>query len=250
MTRHTLRSFVVASIFALALAPPAGAQWTPLNPVVDAQRQPEGALTHPEDGIPAFESVHGLDCPCRLLTGGHCCASPRLHRDEDELAACGLHSAAAGPGVRGPEDGAAVHQGEPRELRPGVPGRNGKPLAQEDSRTLTPVEVNGEKTLHSERFTNMWATQEAFYGLGQHQGGVWNYRGEAVDISQDNTNISVPFLLSSNGYGTLLEQRIAQPVQQPLRARLLLQLGSRRRHRLLLHLRPRFRQARGRPTAS
>ncbi len=55
--------------------------------------------------------------------------------------------------------------------------------------------------MHSERFVNMWATQEAFYGLGQHQGGVWNYRGEAIDISQDNTNISVPFLLSSNGYG-------------------------------------------------
>jgi alpha-D-xyloside xylohydrolase len=74
-------------------------------------------------------------------------------------------------------------------------------LTQENSRTLTPVEVNGEKTLHPERFTNMWDTQEAFYGLGQHQAGVWNYRGEDVAISQDNTNISVPMLLSSNGYG-------------------------------------------------
>ncbi len=74
-------------------------------------------------------------------------------------------------------------------------------LAQETTRTLTPTEVNGEKTYHSERFANMWGTQEAFYGLGQHQAGVFNYRGEAVDISQDNTNISVPFLLSSNGYG-------------------------------------------------
>ena len=47
----------------------------------------------------------------------------------------------------------------------------------------------------------MWDTPEAFYGLGQHQAGVLNYRGESVDISQDNTNISVPLLLSSNGYG-------------------------------------------------
>jgi alpha-D-xyloside xylohydrolase len=47
----------------------------------------------------------------------------------------------------------------------------------------------------------MWDTQEAFYGLGQHQAGVWNYRGEDVALSQDNTNISVPLLLSSNGYG-------------------------------------------------
>ncbi|MGC1088055.1 MAG: TIM-barrel domain-containing protein, partial [Candidatus Acidiferrum sp.] len=77
----------------------------------------------------------------------------------------------------------------------------GHKLTQENSRTLTPVEVNGEKTLHSERFVNMWDTQEAFYGYGQHQSGVWNYRGESVDISQDNTNISIPLLLSSNGYG-------------------------------------------------
>jgi alpha-D-xyloside xylohydrolase len=77
----------------------------------------------------------------------------------------------------------------------------GKKLTQETSHTLTPTEVNGEKTYHSERFVNMWDTQEAFYGLGQHQAGVWNYRGEAVDLSQDNTNISVPMLLSSNGYG-------------------------------------------------
>jgi len=78
---------------------------------------------------------------------------------------------------------------------------NGHKLTQENTRTLTPVEVNGEKTYHSERFVNMWDTQEAFYGLGQHQAGVWNYRGEAVDLSQDNTNISIPLLLSSNGYG-------------------------------------------------
>jgi alpha-D-xyloside xylohydrolase len=77
----------------------------------------------------------------------------------------------------------------------------GHKLTQENARTLTPIEVNGEKTFHSERFTNMWDTQEAFYGLGQHQAGMLNYRGESVDISQDNTNISVPLLLSSNGYG-------------------------------------------------
>lgn len=77
----------------------------------------------------------------------------------------------------------------------------GRKLTQENTRTLTLVEVNGEKTLHTERFTNMWDTQEAFYGLGQHQAGVWNYRGEDVALSQDNTNISIPLFLSSNGYG-------------------------------------------------
>ena len=32
---------------------------------------------------------------------------------------------------------------------------------------------------------------------------MWNYHGESVDLGQDNTNISVPFFLSSNGYGLL-----------------------------------------------
>jgi alpha-D-xyloside xylohydrolase len=66
---------------------------------------------------------------------------------------------------------------------------------------MTPVTVNGENTYHAESFVNVYGSQEGFYGLGQHQAGVWNYRGEAVDISQENTNIAIPFLVSSNGYG-------------------------------------------------
>ncbi len=30
---------------------------------------------------------------------------------------------------------------------------------------------------------------------------MWNYHGEDVEISQDNTNISVPMVVSSRGYG-------------------------------------------------
>ncbi|HSM78563.1 MAG TPA: TIM-barrel domain-containing protein, partial [Bryobacteraceae bacterium] len=39
------------------------------------------------------------------------------------------------------------------------------------------------------------------YGLGQHQAGVWNYRGDEVDLSQENTEIAVPLMVSTNGYG-------------------------------------------------
>jgi alpha-D-xyloside xylohydrolase len=78
---------------------------------------------------------------------------------------------------------------------------SGKKLFQDYDRTLTAVEVNGEKTYHAEMFSNLWDSTEAFYGLGQHQAGVWNYHGESVDLSQANTNISVPMFLSSNGYG-------------------------------------------------
>jgi alpha-D-xyloside xylohydrolase len=77
----------------------------------------------------------------------------------------------------------------------------GKNMFVQNEVSMTPVVVNGEQTYHAELWSKLWGSYESFYGLGQHQAGVWNYRGEAVDISQDNTNISIPFVLSSNGYG-------------------------------------------------
>jgi alpha-D-xyloside xylohydrolase len=44
---------------------------------------------------------------------------------------------------------------------------------------------------------------EAQYGLGQHQEGIFNVRGVPIRLQQANTNISIPFLLSSKGYGIL-----------------------------------------------
>jgi alpha-D-xyloside xylohydrolase len=44
---------------------------------------------------------------------------------------------------------------------------------------------------------------EALYGLGQHQEGIFDIRGVPIRLHQANTNISVPFLLSSKGYGIL-----------------------------------------------
>ncbi len=44
---------------------------------------------------------------------------------------------------------------------------------------------------------------EAIYGLGQHQGGVLNYRGLAVSLGQNNTDIAVPIVISTRGYGLI-----------------------------------------------
>jgi alpha-D-xyloside xylohydrolase len=77
----------------------------------------------------------------------------------------------------------------------------GEHLFSDGNRIMTPEVVNGEKTYRAETVVPMYGTHEGFYGLGQHQAGVWNYHGESVDISQENTNIAVPMLLSSNGYG-------------------------------------------------
>ena len=61
--------------------------------------------------------------------------------------------------------------------------------------------MNGEQTFHAEVAFGIYGSHEGFYGLGQHQAGVWNYRGETVDLSQENTEIAIPLLVSTNGYG-------------------------------------------------
>ena len=44
---------------------------------------------------------------------------------------------------------------------------------------------------------------ERFYGLGQHQHGLLDQKGCVVDLFQRNTEVCIPFLLSSRGYGFL-----------------------------------------------
>ena len=69
-------------------------------------------------------------------------------------------------------------------------------------RTYEPVTVNGEKTLHVvERFNPNF--NEGIYGLGQHQNGLFNYRGATVELGQNNTDIAIPMLISTAGYGIL-----------------------------------------------
>ena len=46
-------------------------------------------------------------------------------------------------------------------------------------------------------------TDEAIYGLGQHQDGLMDYRGSVVTLEQTNREVAVPFLVSSRGYGVL-----------------------------------------------
>ena len=41
---------------------------------------------------------------------------------------------------------------------------------------------------------------DAVYGLGQHQSGMFNYRGSVVELAQNNTDVAIPLLVSSKGY--------------------------------------------------
>jgi alpha-D-xyloside xylohydrolase len=44
---------------------------------------------------------------------------------------------------------------------------------------------------------------EAFYGLGQHQDNILNYKGHNVELMQQNMIAVIPFLASSRNYGIL-----------------------------------------------
>ncbi|MEU8569455.1 glycoside hydrolase family 31 protein [Streptomyces pathocidini] len=44
---------------------------------------------------------------------------------------------------------------------------------------------------------------ERLYGLGQRQHGLLDQKGTVVDLVQRNTEVSIPFVLSSRGYGLL-----------------------------------------------
>lgn len=81
---------------------------------------------------------------------------------------------------------------------------SGKVLLRESDwpfpRKLTPTITDGERTDRA----SVWfalTPDERLYGLGQHQDGLLNQRNLEFDLSQDNTNISIPFFLSSKGYG-------------------------------------------------
>lgn len=53
------------------------------------------------------------------------------------------------------------------------------------------------------RQTFLLSPGEALYGLGQHQEGFFNLRDIPVELLQANSNIAIPFLISTNGYGLL-----------------------------------------------
>jgi len=44
---------------------------------------------------------------------------------------------------------------------------------------------------------------DAWYGLGQHQNGIMNYRGQQVTFFQNNTEVAIPFMISRKNYGIL-----------------------------------------------
>lgn len=109
---------------------------------------------------------------------------------------------------------------------------NGKVLLHENSKSFTPFlspqrflppsykpsapgEVNWGKTSDlnvlstEDRSGYSWSVSfdspkdEAIYGLGQHQSEEMNYKGRNEELFQYNTKVSIPFIMSTAGYGLL-----------------------------------------------
>lgn len=72
----------------------------------------------------------------------------------------------------------------------------------EDSKKLTPATVEGDSTSHVETVFASPA-DEALLGLGQHQDSKVNRKGSNRKLVNDNTEITLPFLASSRGYGLM-----------------------------------------------
>ncbi len=176
------------------------AQWNPLNPVTAVRQQPDGVLFTLQSGV-----MRVRVCTDSIIRVTYSPASS--FPDLPEYVITKTTWPMAQWTMQSEEGVVNLVTGRLRVTVNGKDGtilysdQAGKRLVQEGPKTMTPVRVNGENTWRAETFIGLWGSTEAFYGLGQHQAGVWNYRGESVDISQDNTNISIPFLLSSNGYG-------------------------------------------------
>jgi len=191
----------VAGTFLLivALTSPLSAQWAPQNPVISIQQQSNGVTFTMETGtlrimICSDSIVHVIysaaSLPARfepvIIKKSWPGINWNLQSSADEYTLTTTRLKV----IVTLRDGAIIYR-----------DASGTQLVQEATRKLRAVNINGENTYRAESFINIYGSREGLYGLGQHQAGVWNYRGESVDISQDNTNISVPLLVSSNGYG-------------------------------------------------
>jgi alpha-D-xyloside xylohydrolase len=73
------------------------------------------------------------------------------------------------------------------------------------------VRVQGtQTTIQKEAFHGKlsfdWAEDEALYGLGSHEEGMFNLRGQHQFLYQQNMKVFIPVLVSTRGYGIVFDQ--------------------------------------------
>ena len=187
-------------LFLFMLAAPLAAQFNPVNPVRDADQRSDRVVFPMQTGALQISACSDSILHVVYSPSGTFPATPHpaIVGNVCTSAPFGLDQSARDFTVVTARVRATVNKAD------GVvtfKDANNRKLVGEGPHLMRPARVNGEDMYRSEAVFNIYGSHEALYGLGQHQAGVWNYRGESVDLSQDNTNISIPLLLSSNGYG-------------------------------------------------
>lgn len=63
----------------------------------------------------------------------------------------------------------------------------------------------GDRKAVSTRLDLVFSAGEAVYGLGQHEEGVYNYRGHSQVLYQHNLKVAMPVLVSTRGYALFFD---------------------------------------------
>lgn len=109
--------------------------------------------------------------------------------------------------TREPERG-----GKTLELTDIVVSNFDEAILSEDSEKADGLRMNVEnvqqvvaRQAYHTRLEFEWAPDEALFGLGSHEEGMMNLRGQHQYLYQQNMKIVVPMLVSSRGYGIMLD---------------------------------------------
>ena len=188
-------------LLTLLTAASATAQWIPENPALGFNRLPNGILIQMQTGALRLEV-----CTASVIHVTYASQwPPPANRPELSI----INKSCSQLPWTVESDSKTITLSTP-QLRIAVNRQDGvlnysdaqgHPLLAEGPKKMSPATVNGEDTFHALDVFKVYGSDEAFYGLGQHQAGVFNMRGESVDLSQENTDIAIPFFVSTKGYG-------------------------------------------------
>ena len=195
-----MRKALSLSFALAAFATGVRAQWIPLNPVTGVRERPDGVELSMQTGLMRIEVktdsiIHVIYSPAATIPKQ---TEYVVNKTDWPTPQWKLEQAGPAIALTTPRLKVTVTRADGLIA---YAAADGTKLVTEGPKSMTPARVNGENTYHAEDNIAIYGSEEAFYGLGQHQAGVWNYRGESVDVSQDNTSIAVPLLVSTNGYG-------------------------------------------------
>jgi alpha-D-xyloside xylohydrolase len=99
--------------------------------------------------------------------------------------------------------------------------RNGQTILSEEpanGRIIGTADREGPLTGVGQKF--LLSPGESLYGLGQHQDGILDLRNVPIRLLQANTDIAIPFLISTKGYGLLWNNPALtdfNPATEPIR---------------------------------